>query len=46
MMTPGPDGVITAADLLFGTTENAHEALTRRVMSAGPRPGPSNGCRG
>jgi hypothetical protein len=30
-----PDGVITAADLLFGTTENAHEALTRHVMSAG-----------
>jgi hypothetical protein len=35
MTTPGPDGVITAADLLFGTTENAHEALTRHVMSAG-----------
>jgi hypothetical protein len=27
--------VITAADLLFGSTENAHEALTRHVMSAG-----------
>ena len=35
MTTPGPDGVITAADLLFGTTEGAHEALTRHVMSAG-----------
>jgi hypothetical protein len=35
MTIPGPDGVITAADLLFGTTENAHEALTRHVMSAG-----------
>jgi hypothetical protein len=35
-MTPsGPDEVITAADLLFGRTENAHEALTRHVMSAG-----------
>ena len=35
MMTSGPDGVITAADLLFGSTENAHEAMTRHVMSAG-----------
>jgi len=35
MTTPGPDGVITAADLLFGSTEGAHEALTRHVMSAG-----------
>src|SRR5207302_6952790 len=35
MTTPGPDGVITAADLLFGSTENAHEAMTRHVMSAG-----------
>ena len=35
MTTPGPDGVITAADLLFGSTEDAHEALTRHVMSAG-----------
>jgi hypothetical protein len=35
MTTPGPDGVITAADLLFGSTENADEALTRHVMSAG-----------
>jgi hypothetical protein len=34
MTTPGPDGVITAADLLFGSTENAHEAMTRHVMSA------------
>ena len=37
MTTPGPDGAITAADLLFGSTENAHEALTRHVMSAGDR---------
>jgi hypothetical protein len=35
MTTPGPDGVITAADLLFGTTKGAHEELTRHVMSAG-----------
>jgi hypothetical protein len=35
MTTPVPDGVITAADLLFGSTEGAHEALTRHVMSAG-----------
>jgi hypothetical protein len=35
LTTPGPDGVITAADLLFGSTEGAHEALTRHVMSAG-----------
>jgi hypothetical protein len=35
MTTPGPDGVITAADLLFDSTENAHEAMTRHVMSAG-----------
>ena len=35
MTTPGPDGTITAADLLFGSTEGAHEALTRQVMSAG-----------
>src|SRR6478735_7832482 len=35
MTTPRPDGVITAADLLFGTTEGAHEALTKHVMSAG-----------
>jgi len=35
MTTPGPDDVITAADLLFGSTEGAHEALTRHVMSAG-----------
>ena len=35
-MTPsGPDEVITPADLLFGSTEGAHEALTRHVMSAG-----------
>ena len=35
MTTPGPDEVITAADLLFGSTEGAHEALTWHVMSAG-----------
>ena len=35
MTTPEPDDVITAADLLFGSSENAHEALTRHVMSAG-----------
>ena len=27
--------MITAADLLFGSSENAHEAMTRHVMSAG-----------
>jgi hypothetical protein len=35
LTTPGPDEVITAADLLFGSNENADEALTRHVMSAG-----------
>jgi hypothetical protein len=35
MTTAEPDGVLTAADLLFGSSENAHEALTRHVMSAG-----------
>ncbi len=35
MTTAGPDGVLTAADLLFGSSEDAHEALTRHVMSAG-----------
>src|SRR5205809_1079056 len=35
MTTPGPDGVITAADLLFGSSEGAQEAMTRHVMSAG-----------
>jgi hypothetical protein len=35
MTSPGPDGVITAADLLFGSPEGAHEAMTRHVMSAG-----------
>ena len=33
-MTSEPDDVITAADLLFGSTEDAHEALARHVMSA------------
>jgi hypothetical protein len=31
----GPDGVLTAADLLFGSTDKAHEALTRHVMADG-----------
>ena len=35
MTTSEPDEVITAADLLFGSTEDAHEALARHVMSAG-----------
>jgi hypothetical protein len=35
MTTTGPDGVITAADLLFGSPEGAQEAMTRHVMSAG-----------
>lgn len=35
MTTSGPDEVITAADLLFGSPEDAHEALARHVMSAG-----------
>jgi hypothetical protein len=35
MTTAQPDGSLTAADLLFGSTDNAHEALTRHVMSAG-----------
>ncbi len=35
MTTAGPDGVLTAADLLFGSSEDAHEALTRHVMSSG-----------
>jgi hypothetical protein len=29
------DGVLTAADLLFGSSQDAHEALTRHVMSSG-----------
>ena len=35
MTTAAPDGVLTAADLLFGSSEDAHEALTRHVMSSG-----------
>ena len=35
MTAAEPDGVLTAADLLFGSSGNAHEALTRHVMSAG-----------
>ncbi len=38
MTTPGPggpDGTLTAADLLFGSTEKANEALTRHVMADG-----------
>ena len=35
-MTPAEtDGVLTAADLLFGSSEDAHEALARHVMSSG-----------
>ena len=35
MTTSEPDDVITAADLLFGSPEGAHEALARHVMVAG-----------
>ena len=35
MTTAGPDGMLTAADLLFGSSEDAHEALTRHVMASG-----------
>src|SRR5258707_5178165 len=35
MTSAGPDGVVTAADLLFGSPEGADEAMTRHVMSAG-----------
>jgi len=35
MTTSEPDDVLTAADLLFGSTENADKALARHVMSAG-----------
>jgi hypothetical protein len=35
LTTSEPDDVITAADLLFGSAEDAHEALARHVMSAG-----------
>jgi hypothetical protein len=35
MTTSGPDDVLTAADLLFGSSENAQETLARYVMSAG-----------
>jgi hypothetical protein len=35
MTTSGPGDVITAADLLFGSPQDAHEALARHVMSAG-----------
>src|SRR4029077_15806922 len=35
MTSSGPDGVIPAADLLFGSPDNADEAMTRHVMSAG-----------
>jgi hypothetical protein len=34
MTTSDPDEVITAADLLFGSPEDAHEALARHVMAA------------
>jgi hypothetical protein len=35
MTTPDPDGTLTAADLLFGTSADAPKELTRRIMSAG-----------
>ena len=35
MTTAAPGGVLTAADLLFGSSEDAHVALTRHVMSSG-----------
>jgi len=35
MTTAAPDGVLTAADLLFGSNEKAQEALTRHVMADG-----------
>src|SRR5690349_24193489 len=35
MTTAAPDGVITAADLLFGSNEKAQEALTRHVIADG-----------
>jgi hypothetical protein len=35
MTTAAPDGVITAADLLFGSNEKAQEVLARHVMADG-----------
>ena len=35
MTAAEPIDVLTAADLLFGSSEGAHEALARHVMSAG-----------
>jgi hypothetical protein len=35
MTTAAPDGVLTAADLLFGSHEKAQEALTKHVMADG-----------
>lgn len=35
MTTAAPDGVLTAADLLFGSQEKAQESLTRHVMADG-----------
>jgi hypothetical protein len=35
MTTAGPEGGLTAADLLFGSQENAQEALARHVMADG-----------
>jgi hypothetical protein len=35
MTTAAPDGPLTAADLLFGSSAGAPEALTRRISSAG-----------
>jgi len=35
MTTAGPDGPLTAADLLFGSSADAHDALTRHILSDG-----------
>jgi hypothetical protein len=35
MTTAAPDGALTAAGLLFGSQEKAHEALARHVMADG-----------
>jgi len=35
MTTAGPDRPLTAADLLFGSSADVPEALTRQILSAG-----------
>ena len=35
MTTAGPDRLLTAADLLFGSSAEAPEALARQIVSAG-----------